>query len=400
MSTNNVLIVGGGPLGLLQALGLAHAGLDVTVLEPGPEGQSAPGALVLNWAMMSGLDALGVLDDMLAVGVVQEAVSLNVPSTGETLVFELSSLSDVVEHPFTLNMDQNQFVDIALRHLSATPSVSILWDARVVSLDQDQDGCTVVAAGPGGENTYRAGWVVGVDGANSLVRRHLGLAFPGMTWPERFVAVRLRFDFSTLGVRQAATRVDPDSGALIAQIDRTGLWQYLYAEDLRLPEATIDVRMPTVLADVLPGSIDPGVDTWTAQRMHQRVVDTFRVGRVILAGAAAHVTAPTSGFGVVGAFFDVLAATEVLAALARDGADEIVLDRYAADRRRVFTEITSPISSETKMMIFNSSDPVRLEHEVARYRAAAASREGTRNFLMLACQLESPSLLEPIPSAG
>jgi 3-(3-hydroxy-phenyl)propionate hydroxylase/6-hydroxy-3-succinoylpyridine 3-monooxygenase len=152
--------------------------------------------------------------------------------------------------------------------------------------------------------------------------------------------------------------------------------------------------MGAVFADVLPDGSDPQVETWVAQRMHQRVADTFRVGRVLLVGDAAHLTAPMGGYGLVGAFFDVLAATDVVGAMARGEVDDSVLDNFAVDRRRVFTEITSPVSSETKMLIFNGAEPGRLERELTRYRAAASSRASMRSFLMLERDLESPSLLD------
>jgi 3-(3-hydroxy-phenyl)propionate hydroxylase/6-hydroxy-3-succinoylpyridine 3-monooxygenase len=399
MKNNEVLIVGGGPLGLLHALGLAQSGVDVTVLEPGSEQQPMTRALVFNWAMMAGLDRLGLLDEMLAVGVVQTSWSLNVLRTGERIVFDLAALADDVEHPFTVNMAQRQFIEILLRRLKAMPNVTIAWDTKAVRLEQDRAGCTVTAAGPDGEAVYRVGYVVGADGSRSIVRRQLGLAFPGMTWPERFVATNLRFDFSQLGVAQAATHIDSEYGALIAQIDRSGLWRYLYAENMRLPEAGIAQRMTAVFDAVLPGGADPQVESWAAHRMHQRVADTFRVGRVLLVGDAAHVTAPTSGFGLVGAFFDVLAATEVVGALARGETEEAALDNYAIDRRRVFTEITTPICVETKMLVFNGAEAGRLERELASYRAAASSRSAMRNFLLLAVELESESLLVPRPTS-
>jgi len=343
--------------------------------------------------MMPGLERLDLLEDVLRLGVVQTSWSLNVLRTGERIVFDLGSLSGDVEHPFTVNMEQSQFVDILLQKLAALPTVGFAWDTKVVGLIQDREGCAVEAEGPDGPQVFRANLVVGADGARSSVRRHLGLAFPGLTWPERFVATNLRFDFSDMGVSRAATHIDPDRGALIAKVDRSGLWHYLYAENLRLPEATIGDRMSEVFADVLPEGADPGVESWAAGRMHQRVADTFRMGRVLLLGEAAHVTAPTSGFALVGAFFDVLAATEVVGAVARGETDESVLDNYALDRRRVFTEITTPVCSETKMLVFNASDPGRLERELSRYRAAASNSASMRNFLLLARELESPSLL-------
>jgi 3-(3-hydroxy-phenyl)propionate hydroxylase len=395
MSTNEVLVVGGGPLGLLHALGLARDGVTVTVLDPGVERQPVVRAMVLNWSMMAGLDRLGLLDELLETGVVQTTWSLNVLRTGERIVYDLGVLAGDTAHPFTLNLEQDRFVELLLRRLAERPEATISWQTRLVSLRQDADGVTVVTSGPGGEETRRAALVVGADGSRSLVRRSLGLGFPGMTWPERFVAVNLRFDFSQLGVSEAAAQIDHRRGALIAQVDRCGLWRYLYAESVRLPEQSIPQRMAEVFADVLPDGADAGIESWAAHRMHQRVANTFCVGRVLLIGDAAHLTAPTSGLGLVGAFFDVLAATEVVGAVARGEAGDDVLERYATDRRRVFTEITGPVSSESKVLIFDGTDPERLDRDLDFYRAGAATRDSMRAFLLTAGELESPSLLRP-----
>src|SRR3546814_15172382 len=97
--------------------------------------------------MMAGLDHLGILDEMMAVGVVQHAVSLNVLRTGERIVFDLSALSADVEHDFTLNMEQGQFVDILLTPLAASSAVTLEWAQRSVSRDKDKDRLHEVAAG-------------------------------------------------------------------------------------------------------------------------------------------------------------------------------------------------------------------------------------------------------------
>jgi 3-(3-hydroxy-phenyl)propionate hydroxylase len=388
-----VTVVGGGPHGLLHALALARSGIDVTVLEARPpDTGDAPRAMTFHWSMMRGLARLGILDEALSRGMTHRTWSLNVLATGERMTFELDVLADDVEHPYTLHLPQEQLGDIILARLHELPHVDVAYNTRVLRLAQDDDGVTVVADSPDGEREYRSAWVVGADGATSTVRRAVGLGLPGITWPERFVATNVRFDFGALGYEVSALQLDAADGALVAQIDETGLWRYTYAESLALPEESVADRMAEAFRRVLPDGAEPEVQAWAAHRMHQRVADTFRVGRVLLLADAAHVTNPTSGYGLAGGFFDSVTLVEALSAVIQHGADDEILDRYSDVRRRVFTELTSPVSSESKQLLWSSEGKGRLEAEVERFRRITSSPARQRQYLLVARGLESGPL--------
>ncbi len=389
-------MVGGGPHGLLHALALARAHIDVTLLDVRrPTPTATPRAMTFHWSMMKGLDELGILDDALARGLVHRIWSLNVLDGGERMFFDLDVLADDVEYPFTLHLPQESLSEIVVGRLQEMSNVHLAWDTRLTGLDQDDRGVTVRAASPDGDQVFRGGWVVGADGPKSAVRRAVGLGLPGITWPERFVAANVRYDFAALGYEVSAIQLDQRDGALVAQIDATGLWRYTYAENVTLPEETVGERMREVFGRVLPTGDEPEVQAWAAHRMHQRVADTFRVGRVLLLGDAAHVTNPTSGYGLAGGFFDSVSLVEALSAVVHDGASDEIVDRYSVVRRRVFTEITSPVSSDSKQLLWNSDGPGRLEAELERLRRATSTRDRQRQYLIVGCGLESPSLRSP-----
>ena len=399
MSTAGVIVVGGGPHGLLHALALAQAGIDVTVLEARQASiTGSPRAMTFHWSIMHGLAELGILDEAVSRGMTHRIWSLHVLATGERMTFDLDVLANDVEHPFTLHLPQEQLGDIVLARLAALPNVELAWGTRVQRLTQDSTGVTITATSPDGEREYRSAWVVGADGQKSAVRRSVGLGLPGITWPERFVATNVRFDFDSLGYEVSALQLDPTDGALVAQIDSTGLWRYTYAENLNLPEETVADRMPGIFRRVLPEGAEPEVQAWAAHRMHQRVAETFRVGRVLLIGDAAHVTNPTSGYGLAGGFFDSVSLVEALAAVIHHGASHEILDRYSEVRRRVFTELASPVSSESKQLLWNSEDPGRLEEEVERFRRITSTRARQRQYLLVARGLESAPLRSRRPS--
>lgn len=215
----------------------------------------------------------------------------------------------------------------------------------------------------------------------------------GMTWPERFVATNIRYDFARYGYAPANVVIDAPHGAIVAKIDQSGLWRCTYCEDASLPEESILERMPAYFAAALPGEKRYELVQFSPYRMHQRCVDRMRVGRVLLAGDAAHITNPTGGLGLTCGLYDAYVLYEALAAVVRGEIGEEVLDRYSEERRRAFLEHASPDASEFKRMVYHAKSDAELEAQLAGFRAAERDSSLQRLIFLTAKKLETPSLL-------
>jgi len=393
MREESVIVVGAGPVGVLTALGLARAGVAVTVLEREPTIVDSPRAVVYHWSVLDGLERLGILADVKRIGLVKQDYMYLVFRTGETICWSLEPLADHTAHPYNVHLGQNKLAEVALEHLLRLPHTGIEWNTCVTQISRDSSGVTVHASTPEGPRAFRAGWVVGADGARSVVRQALGLDFAGTTWPERFVATNIRYDFEQLGLARATLQVDARYGAIIVKIDHSGLWRCTYCEDASLPEQGVLERMPAYFAAILPPGTTYHLERYSPYRMHQRAAPRFRVGRVVLAGDAAHVTNPTGGLGLTSGMFDCFVLYEALAAVIHGDAGESVLDRYSDERRRVFWELASPQACENKRLIYHSHDPVRLEQDLQMLRRFASDRDFLIERSLFTRRLATASLL-------
>jgi 3-(3-hydroxy-phenyl)propionate hydroxylase/6-hydroxy-3-succinoylpyridine 3-monooxygenase len=386
----DVLIAGGGPVGLITALGLARAGLSVMVIEAAEEISNSPRAMVYHWSVLAGLEKLGILEDALAAGFTKQEYTYAVFRTGEKITWSTADLADHTPYPFNLHLGQDRLGGIALAHLRPLPNANVLFNTPFQSLEQDADGVTVTA-GEGAK--IRAKWVIGADGARSGVRRALGLEFAGHTWPERFVATNVYADFEALGYSRSNMLIDPQYGAIIAKIDNEGLWRVTYSEAESLPEDTVADRIPAFFKTILPAGVTYDLAQVSPYRMHQRAAARFRVGRVLLAGDAAHATNPTGGLGLTSGLFDAYVLYEALAAVIADQANEAVLDRYADARRAMFLDIVSPQATENKRLVFHSTDPARLDADLNNFRRMTADKDYRLTRLLFPKKLETPSLV-------
>lgn len=393
MTQSAVLVVGAGPVGLLTALGLARAGISVTLLEREPAIVESPRAAVYHWSVLGGLERLGILEDAKRAGFAKQDSCYLVFKTRETIAWSLAPLADYIPHPYNVHLGQHVLARIALDHLQRLPGVTVHWNTRVTGLSQNSTGVTATAHTPEGPCEFRAGWVVGADGARSAVRHALGLEFEGMTWSERFVATNIRYDFEKFGYARSTLMIDPEYGAIISKLDKTNLWRCTYCERVSLPEHDVLQRMPEYFNVVLPGAPDYQLVQYSPYSMHQRTAPRFRIGRVLLAGDAAHATNPTGGYGLTAGMFDVFVLYEALAAVMHGEAGDDVLERYSIDRRRAFLEFASPQAIESKRLIYHSHDPVRLEQELQSLRRLATDRDFLIQRLLFARNLETPSLL-------
>jgi 6-hydroxy-3-succinoylpyridine 3-monooxygenase len=393
---DDVVIVGGGPVGLLNALGLARRGVKVTVLEREPAVPASPRAMVYTYAVLDGLERLGILEEIERQGfTTQEGIWFRSFATGEQIRWKMDVLDGLVAHPYNVNLGQHRVAEIALEHLGRLPDTEMRFGTEMTALTMDDEGVTLTVQTHDAEpETIRAGWVIGADGARSAVRQALGLGFEGITWPERFVATNVLYDFGALGYGPGNFLIDPEHGAVIARIDNHGLWRCTYCEDLSLPEETIPERMPAYFRSILPPDADlPEVVQWSPYRMHQRSADSMRVGRALLAGDAAHATNPTGGLGLTSGMLDTFVLYEALAAVIGGDVGDEVLDRYSEERLRIFRELASPQASEWKRLVFHSHDPERLEQDLAMLRSVQADPDARRAGFLSMRDLQTPSLV-------
>jgi 6-hydroxy-3-succinoylpyridine 3-monooxygenase len=393
MSRDNVIVVGAGPTGLVTALGLARAGVDVTVVEREPAIVKSPRAVVYHWAVLDGLDRVGILEDAIRAGFTNPELCIIVLKTGEKIRLNINALAGEVTHPYQVHLGQDRLAEIALGHLLRFPHARVRWGTRVRDLEQDTDGVTLRADSAEGDVELRCGWVVGADGGSSTVRQLVGLAMDGMTWPERFVATNIRYDFAKYGYAPANVVIDAPYGAIVAKIDDRGLWRCTYCEDDSLPEQTILERMPAYFNAALPGSKAYELVEYSPYRMHQRCAERMRVGRVVLAGDAAHITNPTGGLGLTSGLYDAYVLYDALAAVIRGEVADEVLDRYSDERRRAFLEHASPEASNFKRMVYHSKTDAELEAQLAGFREAARDQSLQRLIFLTAKKLETPPLV-------
>ncbi|MFI6408150.1 FAD-dependent oxidoreductase [Streptomyces sp. NPDC050548] len=393
MNQTDVVVVGAGPVGVLNALGLARAGVSVTLLEAEPGIVQSPRAVVYHWSVLEGIERLGILDEAVRAGFTKGDYTYLVLATGERINFTMDVLKGHVRHPHNLHLGQHRLAEIALEHLRRL-GATVRFGTRLTGLAQDDDGVTVTTETPDGPEEFRAGWVIGADGARSAVRGLLGLDFEGTTWPERFVATNIRYDFEAHGYGRSTLQIDARDGAIIAKIDDTGLWRCTYCEPLDLPEDQVLERMPAVFDRILPGTKEYELVQYSPYRMHQRAATRFRAGRVLLAGDAAHATNPAGGLGLTSGLFDTFVLYDALAAVLQGRAGDDVLDRYAHERRRVFLDIASPAARENKRLIYHSADPTRLAQDLDRLRRMAKDEQLLLERFRFSKTIETPALVQ------
>lgn len=390
---HDVIIVGGGPTGFLTALGLAQAGVEVLLLEAGDKIIDSPRAAVYHWSLLDGLERLGIRREAEARGIVKNDYTWLIKRTGEHIRYRLDVLDELTPYAYNINMGQQVLAGIAKERLEQIGNAAVRFGARVEKLVQHSEGVTVTLASA---EELRAKYLVGADGAGSTVRSALGLSFDGFTWPERFIATNVYHDFASAGYGLSTMVVDSRWGAVIVIIAPDGLWRCTYMEDANLPEETFLDRLPAAYKHLLPGEGGYRLSRAAPYKMHQRCASAFRVGRVVIAGDAAHVTNPTGGFGLTTGLFDAYALWPTLAAIVLEGADPALLDIWAEERRQIFLEQTNPMAVQYKEFLFHCfrGDAGKLEEAIAGLRRMQDEPHYCRERLMFTKGLETTSPAE------
>ena len=154
MQHSDVVVVGAGPVGVLNALGLARTGVTVTLIDAEPAIGQAPRAMVYHWSVLEGIERLGLLESAKKAGFTKQDYAWSVYATGEKIPLSVSVLEGRVPHPYNLHLGQNRLADIALERLGTYDNATIRFGTTVTGLAQDDDGVTVsIETGAGAEGS-------------------------------------------------------------------------------------------------------------------------------------------------------------------------------------------------------------------------------------------------------
>ena len=368
-----VLIIGAGPVGFITALGLARAGIRVAIIEAGPKINDSPRAAIYFPVTIEFLDRLGIAGDAHAAGVKNDRLQMSYRDGSGTFILSPAVLKDDTRFPYQLHFGQNVLAELVQRRLRELPGTDVRFNTTLTSIAQDSTGVTVGVTTPRGPEEMRCDWLIGCDGGRSGVRHALNLSFEGHTWPERFVATNVRYDrFDRYGLGLANFFVDPVRWAVVAVISRDGLWRVTYNEDGDCTDEEALRRIPRRYAELFPDMGPYELVAASPYHVHERISERLRVGRVLLAGDAAHVCNPCGGMGLTTGLMDAQALIDALAAVIHGRADETLLDFYAEDRRRVFLEVTTPAATEYKRLI-GEKDPERRRQDRENFRQATGN---------------------------
>jgi 2-polyprenyl-6-methoxyphenol hydroxylase-like FAD-dependent oxidoreductase len=382
---DRVAIVGAGPVGLTLALKLARSGVPVSIYEKAAALPPELRASTFHPPSLEMLDTLGLADALIALGERTPTWQIRMHETGEKAEFDLSVLARDTRYPYRLQCEQFHLARLALEALQREPNAEIRFSTEIAGIVQDETGATLETAQ--GER-IAARWVVGCDGARSIVRRTLDLPFEGTTYPETIVLIVTTTDFRETfpdwsGVNYVWTR-----DGNFATLRLPGRWRVSHYPadvsdlDAVLAPANIERFLQSIAAR--PGPY--AVERTAPYRIHQRVASTYRVGRLLLAGDAAHLNSPTGGMGMNSGVHDAFCLADKLARVWH-GADGTLLDAYVAERRPVAIEHVLQQADRNRNRM-KERDPDKRRAILADLQATAADPARCHAFLLRSSMIE------------
>ena len=392
---DGIVIAGGGPVGMVTALGLWRRGVPVVVLEALDAPFEDQRAASLHPPTMEMLDALGLARDIIPEGLLSPAYHFRDRASQDLVAaFDLGTLAGELRYPFVVQYEQYKLVDLILGLFGGKDGFEVRFSTEVTGFTQADDHVAVTARGPDGTETLRAAYLIGCDGGRSTVRKLADIDFEGFTYPERFIKIGTTHDFADgTGYVFRNFFSDPDEWCNLFKVrgkGPPGIWRGVFPT--RLDETDAEALSPegveARMQKFFPKSGAYEIAYRNIYEVHQRVAATFNAGRVLLAGDAAHVNNPIGGMGLNGGIHDAMNLVEKLARVWKGEADAGLLDRYTRQRRKAAVDYTQAQTIENKRLL-DERDPALRKKRLDALRRVGEDPKQSRAYMRRAALIES-----------
>jgi 2-polyprenyl-6-methoxyphenol hydroxylase-like FAD-dependent oxidoreductase len=373
-----VLIVGGGPVGLTAALCLGAAEVPVILFEADAGIAEDLRASTFHPPTLDMLDRFGLGTELVAQGLVTPRWQIRLHATGERAEFDLGELKDDTAHPYRLQCEQQKLQNLLLARLRGYPHVDIRFASRIDSVGQNADG---VWAGVNGEQVAGS-WLIGADGSHSIVRRECNIPFTGETYPETTLLVTTDFDFDTALEGLSGVNYFWSSTGTFSLLHLPSVWRCSFypRSGQSAEEALTDEAVEQQLQGVASLPKRYQVLHKRSYRIHQRVAETYRLGRMFLAGDAAHLNSPSGGMGMNGGIHDAFNLSEKLIRVL-GGGDDRLLELYVRQRRPIAVEHVVAQADRNRRRM-RETDPERRRSMLSDLQRTARDPKLAREYLL------------------
>ena len=282
---DRVLIAGAGPVGMIAGYYLAKHNIPVTIFESLAGTATDHRASTVHPSTLDALTELDMTSEMISRGLISPVFQFRDRYDDRIVAeFDYGLIADETDHPFALQVEQHKVIDIARTHAEAFDDFTLMRPFEVTDVAQDDDGVEVTVRAPDGTvETHRGRYLIGADGGRSIVRKALGIDFPGFTWGERFVIATTKFDFGTPEAGNHRYRnyvAHPDQWCALIKVagdDMTGLWRILLpaSGDESDEEVGGEEWVQRKYAECLPYNPPYEIVHRNLYNVHQRVADNF-----------------------------------------------------------------------------------------------------------------------------
>ncbi len=372
-----VLVVGAGPTGLILAAELIRHGATCRIIDKAAGPTPFSKATSVQARSLEMFDDLGIVDEALSAGSKSHGVNIY---HGNNRLLHVSYDELESPYPFLLNIPQSTLEGV-LGDFVTSVGLQVEWNTELTGFTQDAEGVTATLRGPDGhEETVRAAWLVGCDGAHSVVRHTLDIAFAGKSYTQWFGLADATLHW---GLRHDELHGFVHPTGLFFAIPLPGEERFRVVMEAEVPPVDRELTLEDFQAALDqrgPGNASLSNPGWmTPFKVNARRAATYRVGRAFIAGDAAHIHSPTGGLGLNTGMQDAYNLAWKLALVVRGLADATLLDSYEAERTPVadavlrlagrlttMLTLTNPVSQQLRNHLMPMLSGLgALQHQIA-----------------------------------
>jgi 3-(3-hydroxy-phenyl)propionate hydroxylase len=379
----SVIVAGAGPVGSVAALILARSGIDVLLLEQRPTCETDLRASTFHPATLDMMEKLGLFDTLAAQGLKAPIYQYRSERNGTILNFDLGEIADRTAHPYRLQCEQWKLTRLATEILGEIPNARVEFSRKVVGYTETPDGIVAEIEGLDGIEKRRAKYLIACDGSNSIIRGLSGIEFEGFTYPEKFLCLSTFWPLQDHFHDLSYVNYIADIEEWTVLLRTPSVWRILVPAAEEADDAFLlsDAKKNEIMQRLIGHGDEVVTEHRTIYRVHQRVAKSYRKGRVILAGDAAHLNNPLGGLGMNSGIHDVWNLCHKLIRIFSGDGDDALLDHYERQRRTVMVEFVQAQTIRNKQIMERGAIDSARDSELSLFEIAADPKK-RREYLL------------------